>query len=81
MKPEKRHQEIIELLLAQGSITPRELRDRFQCSGGTIRNDLRSLEAQGKLIRTFAGATIEGAASRRAASASDNVTNHDLLKK
>lgn len=65
MKPEKRHQEIIELLLAQGSITLRELRDRFQCSGGTIRNDLRALEAQGKLIRTFAGATIEGAANRR----------------
>ena len=78
MKPEKRHQEIIELLLAQGSITLRELRDRFQCSGGTIRNDLRSLEAQGKLIRTFAGATIEGAASRRAASASDNVDPEDI---
>jgi ribose transport system substrate-binding protein len=67
MKPEKRHQEIIELLLEQGSITLRELRDRFQCSGGTIRNDLRALEAQGKLIRTFAGATIEGAPNRRTA--------------
>ena len=65
MRPEKRHQEIIELLLAQGSITLRELRDRFQCSGGTIRNDLRALESQGKLIRTFAGATIDGAANRR----------------
>lgn len=67
MKPEKRHQEIIELLLEQGSITLRELCDRFQCSGGTIRNDLRALEGQGKLIRTFAGATIEGAPNRRSA--------------
>jgi len=67
MKPEKRHQEIIELLLEQGSITLRELCDRFQCSGGTIRNDLRALEGQGKLIRTFAGATIEGAPNRRGA--------------
>lgn len=65
MKPEKRHQEIIELLLAQGTITLRELCDRFQCSGGTIRNDLRALEARGKLIRTFAGATIEGTAAQR----------------
>ena len=58
MKPRQRQQHIVELLLGRGSIGIHELCEHFQCSGGTIRGDLRVLEAQGKLIRTFAGATL-----------------------
>lgn len=65
MKPDKRQQQIIDILLGKGSASLRELCEHFQCSGGTIRNDLRLLESQGKLIRTFAGATLDSIAGKR----------------
>jgi ribose transport system substrate-binding protein len=56
MKPQERQELILAQLLENHSLHIDELRERFQVSEGTIRNDLRALEAQGKLIRTHGGA-------------------------
>lgn len=56
MKPSERQDQIIAQLLEHGSVHIMELCERFQVSEGTIRNDLRALQAQGKLIRTHGGA-------------------------
>ncbi|BCX03334.1 MAG: hypothetical protein KatS3mg053_1272 [Candidatus Roseilinea sp.] len=56
MKPSERQDQIIAQLLVHGSVHIMELCERFQVSEGTIRNDLRALQAQGKLIRTHGGA-------------------------
>jgi ribose transport system substrate-binding protein len=56
MKPKERQEEILTHLIRQGSLDILELRERFQVSEGTVRNDLRALEGQGKLIRTHGGA-------------------------
>lgn len=56
MKPSERRRQLLEYVLERGTGTVHDLVERFQCSGGTIRNDLRALEQEGKLIRTFSGA-------------------------
>lgn len=56
MKPQDRQELILAQLLEHHSLHIDDLRERFQMSEGTIRNDLRALEAQGKLIRTHGGA-------------------------
>ena len=58
MKSRERQEQIIAYLLSKGNLRLVELRERFQVSEGTIRNDLRNLEAGGKLIRTHGGATL-----------------------
>jgi ribose transport system substrate-binding protein len=57
MKSRDRQEQILAHLLKRGSARLADLRERFQVSEGTIRNDLRELERQGKLIRTHGGAT------------------------
>ena len=57
MKSRERQEQILAYLLKRGSTRLADLRERFQVSEGTIRNDLRELERQGKLIRTHGGAT------------------------
>ena len=56
MKPQERQELILAHLLEHHSLHIDDLRERFQVSEGTIRNDLRALESQGKLIRTHGGA-------------------------
>lgn len=56
MKPQERQELILAQLLEHHSLHIDDLRERFQVSEGTIRNDLRALDAQGKLIRTHGGA-------------------------
>lgn len=56
MKPQERQELLLAQLLEHHSLHIDDLRERFQVSEGTIRNDLRALEAQGKLIRTHGGA-------------------------
>lgn len=56
MKPQERQELILAQLLEHHALHIDDLRERFQVSEGTIRNDLRALEAQGKLIRTHGGA-------------------------
>ena len=48
----------MELLLQSGSVHLPELVQLLQVSTGTIRNDLRTLEKQGELIRTHGGAVM-----------------------
>ncbi|WP_066650100.1 DeoR/GlpR family DNA-binding transcription regulator [Christensenella timonensis] len=53
----KRREEIKELLKERGEITLRELEAAFpDCSGVTLRRDLKFLEEQGALKRTHGGA-------------------------
>ncbi len=56
MRSRDRQEQIVTQLLHQGSVHIMELRERFQVSEGTVRNDLRALEAGGRLIRTHGGA-------------------------
>ena len=54
----KRHQEIIELVQAQGFVSTDELVERFNVSPQTIRRDLNELADANKLRRNHGGATI-----------------------
>lgn len=49
MKAVKRHQEIIELVQAQGFVSTEELVERFDVSPQTIRRDLNELAEANKL--------------------------------
>jgi ribose transport system substrate-binding protein len=60
MKSQQRQEQIISRLFDQGSVRIAELCERFQVSEGTIRNDLRTMEEQGRLIRTHGGAVAIG---------------------
>src|SRR5713226_8658325 len=51
MRPAERHQRIIQALLEAGVVSVQQLVDRLQVSEVTIRNDLRQLEREGKLVR------------------------------
>ena len=55
---EKRHNDILALLVEQQTVTVGELSDRFGVSTVTIRNDLNVLEETGKIIRTHGGAKL-----------------------
>ena len=65
MKPKDRHEKILAHLFEQGSLHISDLRERFQMSEGTIRNDLRALETSGKLIRTHGGAVSSQSSPNR----------------
>src|SRR5438552_503871 len=58
MKPNQRHQKIIELLLQNGQVSVEQLMSLLQVSAVTVRNDLKTLQQQEKLIRTRGGAAI-----------------------
>jgi ribose transport system substrate-binding protein len=58
MHPAQRHQQIVQLLLQNGVVSVQQLVELLQVSEVTIRNDLRHLERQGKLIRTHGGAAL-----------------------
>ncbi|MDF9837063.1 MULTISPECIES: DeoR/GlpR family DNA-binding transcription regulator [unclassified Breznakia] len=55
-KVNKRHEEIRNLLLSNGTVTLQELCSKLNCSQATIRNDLAALEKQGVLKRMYGGA-------------------------
>jgi len=55
---QERLDQIVALLQAQGRVSVADLSDRFQVSAVTIRNDLATLEQQGRLVRTHGGAVI-----------------------
>ncbi len=58
MKANKRHQEIIELIKAQGQVNTEDLVERFNVSPQTIRRDLNELAELDKIKRNHGGATI-----------------------
>jgi len=53
---EERHQEILNIIAANGSITTSEIQQRFQISYDSAKRDLRILEEKGLLKRTHGGA-------------------------
>jgi DeoR/GlpR family transcriptional regulator of sugar metabolism len=53
---QERLDQILVVLRDQGRVSVSELRERFGVSAVTIRNDLTTLERQGRLLRTHGGA-------------------------
>ena len=56
---EKRHEQIISILMEQDSVSVGELSRRFDVSSVTIRNDLNQLAETGRIVRTHGGARLE----------------------
>ncbi|MGD8794487.1 MAG: DeoR/GlpR family DNA-binding transcription regulator [Anaerolineae bacterium] len=56
---EERLDQILALLQAQGRVSVANLSERFGVSTVTIRNDLATLEQQGRLLRTHGGAVAQ----------------------
>ena len=67
MKPTQRQQKIVELLLQHGQVSVDQLIALLQVSAVTVRNDLRTLQQQEKLIRTRGGAAVGKLRNARAA--------------
>jgi DeoR/GlpR family transcriptional regulator of sugar metabolism len=61
--PQERLDQIATLLREQGRVSVVELSERFGVSAVTIRNDLDTLEQQGRLLRTHGGAVPRPAPS------------------
>jgi DeoR/GlpR family transcriptional regulator of sugar metabolism len=57
-KVERRHEQIRSMLLQHNMVTVAEFCQALNCSESTIRNDLRQLEQQGIVKRTFGGAVL-----------------------
>lgn len=55
-KTEGRHEKIRAMLIANTVVSLGEFCSRLKCSESTIRNDLKALEEQGLITRTFGGA-------------------------
>ena len=53
---EERQAKILELLAAEGKVLVKELAEMFEVTEDSIRKDLGTLEAEGKLRRTYGGA-------------------------
>lgn len=58
MMTNERHQQIIDLLLAQKTATVAQLSEMLDVSAVTIRNDLNQLAEAGRIIRTHGGARL-----------------------
>ncbi len=73
-----RHARIVESLRAAGVASVRELAARLQVSESTIRRDLRLLDRDGELVRSYGGAALSprSAARQEEPEASFDVTAH-----
>ena len=60
--PERRRQQIVEIVRESGSVTVAGLQEDFVISQATARRDLTVLEKQGKVKRTHGGAVLPGVA-------------------
>ncbi|MBO4255618.1 DeoR/GlpR family DNA-binding transcription regulator [Streptomyces griseorubiginosus] len=58
MTSSKRHARIVDSLRATGVASVRELAERLQVSESTIRRDLKQLDRNGELVRTYGGAAL-----------------------
>jgi len=63
MNADDRHQEMLQLLGEQGTLSISELAVRYRVSDMTIRRDLNQLAAQGLLVRTRGGAAASSSGS------------------
>lgn len=55
---EERHERILERLAAEGRVTVKELSQLFSVTEDCVRKDLRALEKDGRLKRTYGGAVL-----------------------
>lgn len=55
---QERLDQILSILREQGRVSVSELSDKFEVSAVTIRNDLATLDQQGRLVRTHGGAVL-----------------------
>lgn len=58
MNSMKRHEKIMELLIAKQEVTVNELSELLEVTGKTIREDLDKLESMGLLVRVHGGAML-----------------------
>jgi DeoR/GlpR family transcriptional regulator of sugar metabolism len=56
---QERLDQIVALLEAEGRVSVSDLGERFGVSAVTVRNDLATLEQQGRLLRTYGGAMLK----------------------
>ena len=56
MLPAERHRAIVQLVNSKGSIRVKELSQLFDVTEETVRRDLDTLEAEGKILRSHGGA-------------------------
>lgn len=56
MLPAERHKGIVQLINTKGSVRVKELSRIFEVTEETVRRDLDSLEAEGKVLRSHGGA-------------------------
>jgi DeoR/GlpR family transcriptional regulator of sugar metabolism len=78
MFPEQRREKIIELLRENGSCRVQELKNIFQVSEPTIRQDLEFMEQSGLIIRQHGGACISHYSSFATGIQLERHTNMDL---
>jgi len=61
----QRHNQIVEILNEKQTVTVAKLSQLLDVSSVTVRNDLKQLAEQGRLVRTHGGATIAGERARQ----------------
>ena len=59
MFKEERLEKILEIIEKKQKVLVKDLSERFDVSESMIRKDLKTLENEGKLKRTYGGAIIE----------------------
>jgi DeoR/GlpR family transcriptional regulator of sugar metabolism len=55
---EERHEQILERLMSEGRVTVKELSQFFSVTEDCVRKDLKALEKEGRLKRTYGGAVM-----------------------
>jgi DeoR/GlpR family transcriptional regulator of sugar metabolism len=80
MNPLRRHELIMEMLIAANEVTVAELSERLSVTGKTIREDLAKLEEMGLLKRIHGGAVLAHADQRGILSAHNPMINHAAEK-
>lgn len=80
MSPLRRHEIIMEMLIAADQVTVAELSERLAVTGKTIREDLAKLEEMGLLHRVHGGAVLAHADQRGILSAKNPIVHHAAEK-
>lgn len=80
MNPLRRHEMIMEMLLAANEVTVAELSERLEVTGKTIREDLAKLEEKGLLQRMHGGAVLAQADQLGILSLKNPVARHAAEK-
>ncbi|MDO7907878.1 DeoR/GlpR family DNA-binding transcription regulator [Paenibacillus sp. JX-17] len=86
MNPLKRHEKIMEALIARQEITVQELSELLDVTGKTVREDLDKLEQMGLLVRVHGGAILAqgdqyGILSSQGASGKHNAEKAEIAER